>query len=96
MPLDLTALEQEVNGNASVDQSAIALINGLATQVEATKGDPAKVQELANNLRASSAALAAAVAANTPAAPEEPAEEPTEPPVEEPPSGPESGRRGRR
>jgi len=65
---DLTSLEAEVARNTEVDQSAVTLLQGLATQLEAVKTDPAKVQALANSLRSSSDALAAAVAANTSAA----------------------------
>ena len=68
MALDLSALEAAVSEDETVDGSAIALINGLATALEATKGDPVAVQALADRLRATSAALAAAVIAHTPAA----------------------------
>jgi len=66
---DLTALTAEVANNTEVDQSAIALLNGLSAQIEALKTDPAALQGLADTLKSSSAALAAAVVANTPAAP---------------------------
>jgi len=68
MAIDLTQLTAEVERDNTVDQSAITLINGLATQLEAAKGDPVAVQALADKLRAQSDALAAAVTANTPAA----------------------------
>lgn len=67
--LDLSQLEAEVARDSDVNSSAATLISALADEVEATKGDPAKVQELADRLRAQSDALAAAVAANTPGAP---------------------------
>lgn len=51
--------------------SAVTLINDLADRVEATAGDPQRVQELADSLRASGEQLAAAVAENTPGAPVE-------------------------
>jgi chromosome segregation ATPase len=66
---DLTALTAEVERNTAVDQSAIALLNGLAAQIEALKTDPVALQNLADTMRGSSDELAAAVAANTPAAP---------------------------
>jgi hypothetical protein len=50
----MTALETEVARNTDVDNSAIALINGLP---------------LADSMKASSDALAAAVTANTPVEP---------------------------
>ena len=66
---DLTALTAEVERNTTVDESAIALLTGLAAQIEALKTDPAALQALADTMRGSSDALAAAVLANTPAAP---------------------------
>ena len=68
---NLTALTAEVERNTAVDQSAIALLNGLASQIEALKTDPEALQGLADQLKGSSNALADAVAANTPAAPTE-------------------------
>ena len=68
---DLTALTAEVERNTAVDQSAIALLTGLAEQIEALKTDPVALQNLADQMRGSSDALAQAVAANTPAAPTE-------------------------
>lgn len=72
---DLSVLTSEVTNNTDVVNSAVALIAGLADQIQAAATDPAAVQALADNLRANNQALASAVAANTPAAP----------PVEEPP-----------
>jgi hypothetical protein len=66
---DLTALTVEVARNTEVDQSAIALLNGLAAQIESLKTDPVALQNLADTMRGSSDALAAAVTANTPVAP---------------------------
>ena len=65
---DLTALTAEVTRNTEVDQSAIALLTGLAAQIEALKTDPIALQALADTMKGSSDALAAAVVANTPAA----------------------------
>jgi len=64
---DLSALTAEVTRNTEVSASAITLLNGLAAQIEALKTDPAALQQLADQLRASSDSLAAAVVANTPA-----------------------------
>ena len=66
---DLTALTAEVERNTTVDESAIALLTGLAAQIEALKTDPVALQALADTMKGSSDALAAAVLANTPAAP---------------------------
>ena len=65
---DLTALTAEVARNTDVDLSAIALLNGLAAQIEALKTDPVALQALADTMKGSSDALAAAVVQNTPAA----------------------------
>jgi len=66
--LDFTALEAELTANESVDSSAAALITALANEIEANKDAPAKLQAMADRLRASNASLAAAVAAGTPTA----------------------------
>jgi prefoldin subunit 5 len=69
---DLDSLAEEVERNTAVDQSAITLLNGLAAQIESLKSDPAALQALVDDLRASSTNLANAVAANTPAEPSAP------------------------
>lgn len=61
------ALEAEVARNTSVDASALALIQGIAAKLEEAAGDPAKIAQLAADLKSSSDALAEAVSANTPA-----------------------------
>lgn len=63
---DLTA---SVAAEKSVDNSAIALIQGLSQQLQAAiaSGNPAALEQLASDLNAQQAALASAVAANTPA-----------------------------
>lgn len=68
MSVQLDALTAEVARNTAVDESAIVLLNGLATQIIALKTDPVALQALADSLQGSSNALAAAVIANTPAA----------------------------
>lgn len=69
MSVELDTLTAQVAANNDLAASAVALIQGLASQIEAAKDDPAKLQALADSLRASDAPLAAAIAANTPAAP---------------------------
>lgn len=73
MPLDLTALENELAHNGSVDDSAGILIDKLLADVEANKSNPTAVQSVVDRWRAQSDKLAASVAKGTPA--------------EEPPSG---------
>lgn len=67
MALDLSQLEAEVTRDNDVNSSAATLLTRLSELVAATAGDPAKVQALADQLKAQSDALAAAVTANTPA-----------------------------
>jgi hypothetical protein len=71
---DLSALTAAVEESTTVEQSAIALLNTLAADLEAVKTDPAAIQTIADNIRNNSASLAAAVTANTPASPPPPAE----------------------
>lgn len=81
----LEDLEAAITENNAVDASAIALIEGIAAQLEANAASETKIREFAAELRSRNAALAAAVAANTPATPEP--EPPVEPqPVPEPPT----------
>lgn len=61
----LDDLATQVAANTSAEQSAIQLIQGLAAQVAAAAGDPAKVTALAAQLKASADALGAAIVANT-------------------------------
>jgi len=64
--MTLDQLQAQVQQTTTVEQSAITLIQGLAAQLAAAATDPAKVQALADQLKASSDALAAAITANTP------------------------------
>lgn len=64
---DLSRLQTDVANNTSVTQSAVTLIQGLADAIRAAGTDQAALDSLANDLEASSSALAAAVSANTPA-----------------------------
>jgi hypothetical protein len=64
----LTAAVAEV---ATVEASAVALIQGIAQQLKdaIAANDPAAIDALVTQLQDATAPLAAAVAANTPAAP---------------------------
>lgn len=65
MSKELDDLEVAVTENTALDTSIIALVNGLAAQIEDMKDDPEKMTALAVSLREKSAALAAAIQANT-------------------------------
>ena len=69
MSLVLDNLKAQVARNTSLEQSAIALIQGLAQQIRDAAGDPAALAELATNLETSATSLSDAIVANTPAAP---------------------------
>lgn len=71
---DFTALHAEVESNGDAVDSAIVLLNDLATRLVDAADDPAEIQAIAAELAGQSTALAEAVVANTPAAPEPPAE----------------------
>lgn len=80
MSAELDKLEKEVQENGTVISSAVTLISGLKTELQAVKDElaaqgvtSAKLNELADALDANEQALAKAVAANTPG--EEPIEE---------------------
>lgn len=59
------ALSTKVDALTTVEQSAIALIQGLAQQIRDNAGAPAKLMELANTVDKQAADLAAAVSDNT-------------------------------
>lgn len=65
----IAALVAKVSEQSTVIESAITLLNGLSSQLQAAADDPAQIQEIIDQVAAQSAALAGAVAANTPAAP---------------------------
>lgn len=70
MATDFSELQAEVARNESVDDSAIALLNGIAARIDAAvaaaeAGNTAALTQLASDLRSSSDSLAAAVSANT-------------------------------
>ena len=64
----LDELKAQVHANTAVVGSAIELIKGLSSKLEELKNDPAAIQELADELKATDQALGEAVAANTPSA----------------------------
>lgn len=66
---NLAALTTEVQNTTTVEESAVALINGLAAQIAAAGTDPVALQALQDQLATERDALAAAVTANTPATP---------------------------
>ena len=75
--LNMTFLElkAKVTEAVTVENSAVALITGIATQLKdaiAAGTDPAEIQAVADQLDAGTAALTAAVLANTLAAPPAP------------------------
>ncbi len=61
----LAEMEQE----STVDDSIIALLNGLQAQVAAAGGNQAKIDAIFAAAQANIAKVSAAVTANTPAAP---------------------------
>lgn len=67
MSAQLDALQAAVAAESTVIDSAIALITGLAAQVEAAKNDPVAIAALVADVNAKAQALADAVKANTPA-----------------------------
>jgi hypothetical protein len=67
MTQELDDLTSAVHENASLDDSIIQLVNGLAAQIMALKDDPAAMVALASELRAKSTAITDAIRANTPA-----------------------------
>jgi pyruvate carboxylase len=67
MSQQLDTLKPAVAAEATVIDSAIQLINGLATQIAALPADAAAIAQLAADVQAKSDALAAAVTANAPA-----------------------------
>lgn len=68
----LDALTAQVTANTTVVESALTLINGFSVALAAAGTDPAKLADLATQLKSEDDKLAAAVAANTPAAPAAP------------------------
>lgn len=89
-------LEAQVKATTDVELSAVALINGIASQLAALIGArdpdlPTKLQDLTTRLQVSASALAQAIVANTPAAaPPTPAPTPAPDPTPAPTAPPTS------
>lgn len=69
MANQLDALKTQVEATKTVSQSAIVLLQGLKAKLDEAiaSGDPAALQQLADDLGANAQALAAAITTNTPA-----------------------------
>ena len=67
--LELDALAAQVQENTELEIAAIQLIEGLADRIAEAANDPAELEALAEQLKASASALSAAIIANTPADP---------------------------
>ncbi len=65
----ITQLVEQVKKVTEVEAAAVALIKGLADQIESAKTDPARLDAVISDLKLSSEKLAAAVVANTPVDP---------------------------
>lgn len=61
-------LKASVARNTDAENAVITLLQGISQQLKDAAGDPAKIQEVINQIDANTAAAAAAVVANTPAA----------------------------
>lgn len=78
MAFDLTALKNAAQQETTVEQSAIALLQNLTSQLQtliANSGNsvnPADIQAIVNQLNNNATTLASAVTANTPATPPTP------------------------
>jgi len=68
MSKELDDLTLQVKANTDAEESAIALINGIAARIAAAGTDPAALTALTASLKTDADQLAAAVLANTPAA----------------------------
>lgn len=69
MSKEMDDLEAQVTAITTAEQSAVALIKGLADQIAAAGTDKAKLAALTASLRTDADDLAAAVTANTPVVP---------------------------
>ena len=75
MAADLTTLQADVTQNTTVVGSAVALLNGLKSQLDAAIAqlpDPTALQALSAAIESSDIDLANAITANTPAPPAPP------------------------
>lgn len=69
MSAEMDDLVKAVSEHDTVDDSAVAAFQGIATQIADAAGDRAKSLALAAEVRAKAAALSAAIPVNTPAEP---------------------------
>jgi hypothetical protein len=69
MRIDLSELTADVQQTTSAEQSAVVLIQGIASQLADNASDQAAVAALAAQLKSGADGLASAMLANTPAAP---------------------------
>lgn len=67
--LDLTQITERVSAIENAGDAAIELLRSIKAELDAAKGDPAKLQELSDRLGAQTEELAAAVTENTDATP---------------------------
>ncbi len=66
--MTLDDIKTKVQANKDATDSAVLLLTSLSELIRANANDPAKLQEIADQLDADNQALADAVVANTPAA----------------------------
>lgn len=64
--MSLEAITSEVERAEGLDQSIIALVNGLAAEIERLKEQPAALQALADRLRATNDTVLSAINATPP------------------------------
>lgn len=87
MSLDFAQITQRVEESAGVDQSIMTLLTDVAQQIRDSRGDQAKLDDLATQLESQAQAVSAAVQANsdvaTPSTPTPPPDNPPDnPPVD--------------
>lgn len=66
MSQQMDALIVDVHENTSLDDSIVAMLEGLAAQIADTKDDPVKAAALSVEVKAKSEKIRAALLANTP------------------------------
>jgi hypothetical protein len=78
MQVDLDRLRDDVQKQTSINQSAVALLGGLAAQIRdaVATDDSAALQDLANQIESNTSALAKAITDNTLSAPGGPKADP--------------------
>lgn len=81
MHKELSDIQAEVQKNTSAVDSSVVLLTNLSALLKQHQNDPAKIDEIADQLAANSKRLADAIVANTPVVPDP---EPTPDPVPTP------------